>query len=130
MNQRPNRATDAADTQPRSPEAHDLERWRAALRCFKDGLIASRQALSDDLGADQGAAPVHPWPPRNLPSSPLPIELREEARALVAEADELTAELADAMADVKLDNRSRSRGSFGRTSHGSGQQHARWSFNA
>ncbi len=126
MSQGSNRASDHALKHPPSTEADDLDHWRAALRCFRDGLAASRQALSDG----QGNNSVHPWPPPHLPSSPLPTELEKEARALVAEADELTMELADAMADVKLDGRTRSRGSYGRAGQAAGQQHARWSFNA
>lgn len=107
-------------------EGEDLKRWQAALDCFERGLAASRQAL----GTDQDVDPVHPWPPQDLPSTSIPIELEERARALVSKADALTMELADAMAEVRVDARGRGRPSYGRSGPGGGQNHARWSFDA
>lgn len=106
--------------------AEDFTRWRNALDCFEHGLATSRQALITDPKVELH----HPWPPHELPSTPMPIELEARARALVAEADALTMELADAMAEVRVDTRGRGRSSYGRSGSGGGRNHARWSFDA
>lgn len=71
----------------------ELLLWRRALDAFAAGLEAARTALATGDGAERGI-----WPPVDLPSGPPPPGLVTEARALLAEADALAAELADALA--------------------------------
>ena len=68
-------------------------RWRRALDAFAAGLESARAAL-----ATGESGPGSAWPPPDLPSGPPPAELVEEARALLAQADAVTVELADALA--------------------------------
>ena len=99
--------------------------WRSALDTFAEGLVSARQALAADqeagaAGASAGETAAASWPPKALPTSPIPPHLEAEARALLAESDELTKALLDGMDRNRVPaRRSTPRGGAG--------NHARWS---
>jgi hypothetical protein len=71
--------------------------WAAALDAFERRIAEQRAAL--DGGDESGLAPF--VPPERL--GPLPPELAERARALLAEATDVEAELQGALAHIGED---------------------------
>ncbi|MDH3679548.1 MAG: hypothetical protein OEV40_06295 [Acidimicrobiia bacterium] len=97
----------------------DRLRWRVALDSFRAGLAAGERTLRTGAPPEPGR-----WPPAVLPAGPPPPELAAEALALLAEADALAAELADAMSRASAPSRP-SRPSR-RSRHRPSGAHARW----
>ncbi len=73
----------------------DRKRWTSALDAFDQSLDQHRHLAETEevLGASH-------WPPAELPTTPIPDELRGLAHSLLKKADELTIELNRKMIDL------------------------------
>ena len=71
------------------------DRWLDALDAFEAGLGHHRELL--DTGDNLQASP---WPPAELPDTPLPLDLRDRAKGLLGQADELNARMLNKLVEL------------------------------
>lgn len=72
-----------------------MSTWHETLDLYEQSLQHHRQLIDVEETTE-----VNPWPPAELPSAPLPDELRARAAALLDESNLLIDDLAAKMASI------------------------------
>ncbi len=70
-----------------------MNEWEAVLDCYETALDHHAARL-----AEEGTGLENPWPPSELPTTPIPEELRERAERLLGRSHGLIDDVAGAMA--------------------------------